>query len=463
MEASTPMKHYLDVAWRRKWWLVAPMVLATAASVALAMWMPKLYRASTTILVARQSVPEDIARSTVTLHVEERLRSLQVQMLSRSYLEPIAREFQMIPAGAGDAEIEATCRKLSRQISPEFDVHDYSWFKISVQDVDPKRAASIANRLADRFIEQNSQLRASQAAGTLEATGNWQEKYRQELAQRDAEIAAFKQQHAFELADQQPANAQFLYSAQNRSTQLTSDIQGLQDRLAALRAQPSTPPSADASRLVTAQAELAVLLESYTDEHPLVKRKREQIAELIRSPAGANVPAAGANPADDAQHGPIAIQIVTIENEVKGLERDLAQANSDIETYRARIGNAAPTQQKLLELTRDYDELKRRFDTAVVQTEQAQRAQDIEESNMGDQFQIQDRASPTTAPLKRNFRYVAAVLALGLVLGVGAATARDLADQTVRGEEDFAAGFPDLPVYSVIPNLDVGQKTGSSA
>jgi capsular polysaccharide biosynthesis protein len=82
---------------------------------------------------------------------------------------------------------------------------------------------------------------------------------------------------------------------------------------------------------------------------------------------------------------------------------------------------------------------------------------------MGDQFRIQDRASPTTAPLKRNLRYVAAVLALGLVLGVGAATARDLADQTVRGEEDFAAGFPDLPVYAVIPNLDVGQNSGRSA
>ena len=48
-----------------------------------------------------------------------------------------------------------------------------------------------------------------------------------------------------------------------------------------------------------------------------------------------------------------------------------------------------------------------------------------------------------------------------LLLTGGATAARELVDHTLKGEQEFASLFPDLPVYAVIPNLTVAR--GSSA
>lgn len=451
LEYSTQARQYIDIAWRRKWWIAVPTALALATSLAMLALTPKVYRSSTTILMTQQSVPEDIVRSTVTLHMEERMRNLQVQILSRSYIEQIAREFAMIPADAGDAEVEKICRALSIRITPEVDVRDYSWLRISVEDGDPKRAASIANRLAGLFIEQNSKMRASQAAGTLEATGTWQEKYRLELAKRDAEISEFKQHNAFDLPEQQPGNVEFLNSAQNRSMQLSSDLRSRNDRLVALRTRHPLPgaigatPFEGETRLAKYQRELADLLVSYTEEYPLVKQKREQIAELLRSPL----------PAAADQREPIPLEIASIENDIRELDRDRASEHAKIDSYRAHLANAPQIQQQLIALTRDYDQVKRQFDTAVVQSEQAQRSQDLEGSNKAQQFQIQDRAYPATVPKTPKFQYPLAVFLLGLMVSFSAVTVRELLDQSVRSEEEFAALFPDLPICGVIPSLNV--------
>ena len=449
-EYSTQTRQLIDIAWRRKWWIAVPMALALAASTAMIALAPKVYRSSTTILMTQQSVPEDIVRSTVTLHMEERMRNLQVQILSRSYIEQVAREFAMIPANAGDAEIEKICRALSVRITPEVDVRDYSWLRISVEDGDPLRAAGIANRLAGLFIEQNSKMRASQAAGTLEATGTWQEKYRLELAKRDAEISEFKQRNAYDLPEQQPGNVEFLNGAQNRSMQLSSDLRLRNDRLVALRTRQPLPgaigttPIEGEPRLAMYQRELAELLVTYTEDYPLVKRKREQIAELLRSPL----------PATAAGREPIPLEIASIENDIRELDRDRASEHAKIESYRAHIANAPQIQQQLIALTRDYDQVKHQFDTAVLQTEQAQRSQDLEGSNKAQQFQIQDRAYPATVPKTPKFQYPLAVVLLGLLVGVSAVAMRELLDQTVRSEEEFAALFPGLPICGVIPSLN---------
>jgi uncharacterized protein involved in exopolysaccharide biosynthesis len=395
----------------------------------------------------------------VTLRIEERMRSLELQIFSRSYLEQIAREFRMVPADASEAEIEVACLKLRAQVIPELDKQNFSWFRISVEDGDPKRAAGIANQLAGLFIEENSRMRASQATGTLEATENWEQRYRMELVRRDEEVAAFKKENLYALPDQQPANEQLLYHARNNVADLTTDLQSANDLLDKLRSQrdaeratpvagglPGSAAEGDVGRLAALQHELEGLLASYTEENPLVKRKRTQIAELVRTPPDAVVAGSHRNPAVAAALDSISVHIAAVENE--------------IHAYSARIGSSPRLQPKFLELIRDSDQAKRQLEIAVVQNEQAQHLQDLEDSKSGDQFQIQDRASPPMAPFKPNvFEYLIAGIGLGVAIGVGAAAAREFVDQSVRSEDEFASVFPGLAVYGVIPSLDVGPKS----
>lgn len=474
MDSSSDFKRYIDIAWRRKWWLVVSTVLGLVTSVVLLRVMPKAYRASTTILVTQRGVPDEIVRSTVTLRVEEQMRSLEQQVLSRSFLEQVARKLELLPANPSEADVEAACDRLRAQITPEIDKQGFSWFRISVVAADPARAADIANLLAALFIEQDSTMRATQAAGTLEATESWEAGYRAELTKRENELSDLERQNRYSSPDQQPVNMQLLSVSQNRVAQLTSDFQLRSDRLVALRVQqqadretevssrlPHGATGASPPGLGVLQRELTELLATYTDEHPLVKRKRDQIAELIRttSPPEAQVASGGSFSVDLRS-----LEIASLEHELETNRIDRAREEARVGTYRARIDSASQVKPKFVELTRGYDQVTHELDVARAKNEQARHSQDLEGWKNGEQFRIQDRAFPQPEPISPNaLLFLEAGLGLGLALGAGAIVAREFVDQTVRGEEEFAAEFPDLPVFVVIPNLGVRQRTHGSA
>jgi uncharacterized protein involved in exopolysaccharide biosynthesis len=460
---SAALRRFVEIAWRWKTWLIAATAISAAAGLALVAVTPKLYRATTTIIVTRQSVPESIVRSAVSMGIEERLKNLKVQLFSRAYLEVIAREFTLVPADADENAIEAACDDLRKRVSTEMDLRGFSWFRISVEDGRPERAAGIANRLAALFMEQNSRMRASQAAGAVELTEGWEDRYRAELAQRDVAIEEFNRRHVDALPDQQEADALLLSGAQSRAAQLTTDLRTRRDDLAALRAERERRPAAEAGSgegdvsVETLQAEITALLTSYTESNPLVKRKRARLAELVRSLP--EEPATG-GPPSAARVDPTDGRIAALEDEIKRLDDDRERETAGVASYRAKMASAPIVQQERLDLMRGYDQVKTQFDDAAAQTEQAQRSQQLEQSNKGEQFQVQDIAHPPVTPETPDpFRYVLVSMGFGLMIGAGGIGARELVVQTVRTEKEFAADFPELPVYGVIPNLRAGTAT----
>ncbi len=464
MDQRIQVKQYVDLAWRRRWWILAPTALGLAGSVFLASWLPKVYRASTTILVMRQSIPEDIVRTTVTTRVEERIRSLKIQVKSRRYLEQVVKELGLAAANASEGDLERSCARLSHNVDLDWDRQGLSWFNIMADDGNSKRAADIANRLAELFIEQNSALREAQAKGTVETVEGWLEKTEGELRTRDEELARYKAKNLYELPDQQAATLQLLNSAQTRIQQLTSDIHMRSERLATARAEdkarratadalglPAVNDDPDARTFAQMNRELQDLLTNYTDENPLVKRKREQIAQFAVNHPGVGV----SKPADPESAVPGSPEIGRLQGEIRGLEADRDREQRNVDMLRRRIENMPLRQQELAALTRDYETLQKQYDANFVQKEQAKRAQDIEAAKKGEQFQIQDRARPPVKPAKPN---VPAIVLLGLLggmgLGVGVALLLEFLDHTVRNEEEFARRYPDLPILGSIPNLD---------
>jgi polysaccharide chain length determinant protein (PEP-CTERM system associated) len=461
VDTRSQIKDYLDVAWRRRWWFIVPSVLGVCVSGYLAFTLPKIYRASTTILVLRQSVPADLVQSTVTMRIEERMKSLRIQVMSRRYLEKIVKEFGFVGHDASEAALERACQHLEDSVDLDWDKRDLSWFNIMVTDKQPKRAADVANGLADLFIEQNTQMRAAQAQGTVDTVEGWLEKTEAELRQRDQEIAKYKASHIYELPDQQPAALSLLTAAQARVQQLTGDIQSRNDRLAIMRieeknrrasgtAAASASEDPDSRALAQMDRELQDLLTNYTEENPLVRRKRSQIAQFQALHPGLSAP----KPTADGGV-PTSPEISRLEADIRALEADRRREQTNIDQLRGRLANMPLRLQELTNLTRDYDSLKTRYDQTSAQREQAQRAQDIEVARKGEQFQVQDRARPPAVPFKPNVvQLVMMGLLTGLALGAGAAVGLEFLDQSIRSEDEFAVRFPDLPILGSIPGLD---------
>ena len=475
MDQRMQVKLVVDVAWRRRWWILVPTVVGLAGSMLLARSLPKIYRASTTILVMRQSIPEDIVHTTVTTRVEERIRSLKIQVKSRRYLEQVVKELGMAPASASAGQLEQACARLSSSVDLDWDKQGLSWFNITVDNANAQRAADIANRLAELFIDQNSALREAQAKGTVETVEGWLEKTEKELRKRDAELARYKAQNLYELPDQQAATLQLLNAAQTRIQQLTGDIQMRSERLATARAEEkmrraeagalgvvASGDDANARVFAQMQRELQDLLSSYTEENPLVRRKREQIAQFTKnhpalSPPGSNSPTGG-----DRESGAVSSpEVARLEGEIRSLDADRGREQRNVDMLRHRIENMPLRQQELAALTRDYETLQHQYDANFAQKEQAKRAQDIEAAKKGEQFQIQDRARPPVKPSEPNVMQIVLLGLLGgLGLGAGLASLLEFIDHTVRSEEEFAHRYPDLAILGSIPNLDAD--TGGS-
>ena len=461
------VKLYLDVIYRRKWWILIPPLLSLVVAFGLLERLPKVYRASTTILVIPQRLPESFVQPTVTAQVEERLSSLKVLILSRTYLEKVVRELSLVPEGAPDSSIEEACARISQNIEVLYDRFRWSFFTITATHQDPEKAAGIANRLAELFIEHNNALRERQAEGTLSTVESWRSGKDIQLSQLEQEIAEYRRAHLWELPEQRAANIQLLSGAQQRVQRLTNEMRALQERDVHLQSQLQSQNLLEAAvglsgnpdpvlrKLTTLKEELGDLRVSYTDDHPAVRAKLAEIAEFRRLH-----PEMGSQ--DQAESYTESLAVLGLKRESERLKLEVAslgeereEARKEVEQYAARVDNAPVREQELLALTRDYNRLKLVYDELLSKKEQAIRGKDLETSKQGEQFEVQDRARAPAAPFKPDPNSIVLLcLFVGVGLGVGIALLLEFLDQSVRTETEFRQSFPDLSLLAIIPSMN---------
>src|SRR5262245_54899336 len=90
------LTEYWWLVWRYKWLLMLPFVTLCIGTVLYNRTLPDIYRASSSVLVEAPKVPESYVQSTVPARVQDRLRTITQQITSRSRLEQVARELQLI-------------------------------------------------------------------------------------------------------------------------------------------------------------------------------------------------------------------------------------------------------------------------------------------------------------------------------------------------------------------------------
>lgn len=468
MDTRAQILFYLNIAWRRKWLMLVPLVIGLGVSAGMVGRLPKVYLASTTILVTPQQVPSDLVRTTVTTQVTDSISSLTVQVLSRTYLEKVVREFGYVNDTATDQEIEVACRRLARNVDVHYDRREVTWFKILVEDGDPQRAAGVANRLAELFTEQNSQRRTEEATDTLREVERWLAEKKTFLDKKESAVAEFKRLYPWELAESMAANLRLL---ETRNAQLighNTEIRSLEDRLGELRLQVQSQEALDAMtdpdkvtdpalrQLLLLETELADLLVRYTESNPAVKRKRAEIdAHVARHPSLTQVES---EEGEDTRVslGLLGIQseIVKIENEIEREKESRKRTQTSINELTRRIDNMPKRQAELLALTRDLGSIQADYNELLKKRENARRAEEMEAARRGEQFRVQDVAQTPRVPYKPRTQMILIYGALaGLGLGLSVVAGLELLDQTIRSEAQFQATFPEVKLLISMPHI----------
>ncbi len=188
---STPkplgINDYVAIGLRQKWFIIIPLVCSIIISMAVYKLLPKVYKATTLILVQPQSVPESYVRPTVTATVMDRLNTISQEILSRTRLEKVIQEFNLYADLRKKAPMEVVVEKMAKAVEVNIAKgiqpgsrgdRAQNAFTVSFEGEEPRNVMMVTNKLASLFIEENLKVRELQAEGTSnflikELSGTW--------------------------------------------------------------------------------------------------------------------------------------------------------------------------------------------------------------------------------------------------------------------------------------------------
>jgi receptor protein-tyrosine kinase/non-specific protein-tyrosine kinase len=157
------LRHYLGVVWRRKFVLLAIVLLIPAAVYAISKQVPKEYESSTTLQIEATAVSSSVFSNAVTVNAstaEDAARLIQTTLVAELAAEELGEDRD----GA---------RGLLSQISVELDTSTSAststdFLTITARDEDPQRAADIANAFGDAVAQRRTRDAVQSIEKTIE-------------------------------------------------------------------------------------------------------------------------------------------------------------------------------------------------------------------------------------------------------------------------------------------------------
>lgn len=486
---------FLEMARRYLWLLVIPPIVGLFCALVYSSTKQDVYQSTMLIAVVPQRIPNEFVRSTVTLQIEERLNAIEVQVKSRTVLEPMITEFGLYPDELERFPMEDVVRMMRGDIAVELENprprEQPSAFRVSYSYTNAETAARVTQRLGSIFVDQNIRDRGALAEATDEFLQSQLADARQRLEVQEARLEVFRERYGSSLPTQLNSNLQAI---QNAQLQIQAHVEGIarnRDRKAMLERlyreaatepvlvaaspvpqAPTTPgavPQGTArQQLTTARAALASLEVSLTPEHPDIVRIKRLIAEL--EPKAAAEVTEAQTPDDDDDDVNVVLtreelarrdNLRQMEAEIDSLDRQTAFRESEeqrlqalVAEYQRRIEAAPGIESEWTALTRDYDTQQAAYRSLLTKSEAARVAVDLENRQIGENFRVLDPAGVPGRPVSPNRpRISASGIVGGLLLGIAIAGLLEFRDASYRSEADVSTVLR-LPVLAAVPYIE---------
>ncbi len=465
------LSKYINIALRRKYWIIISFLLVLLAGLTYLLKAPKIYESKTLILVQEQKVPQEFVRSIVSSDAEDRLRTITQQVTSRTNLEKIISENKLYNEET-EMLLEEKVALLSKNVN--IDVArggrgGGSAFSISFQGKEPRKVMQVTNDLAYNFIDANIKIRETQAMGTSEFLADELKDVRQRLQEKEELLKDYKEKHRGGLPEQLQTNLSILGRLQAQLEQLNSNLRDAENRKLILQqgissnisGEPGVSGSAFSSPLTELERlknELEALSSKYTEKHPDIISLKKRIAALEASGEAVQEtePDQGTN---EQINEPVTVnqalrlQLKNIDLEIAGIREEINEVNKKINYYDRMVAETPKREQELLSLNRDYASLNEQYQSMLDRQWDAEISVSMERKQKGEQFKVIDPAQIPLKPIKPDAKKIMLMtLALGLGLGCGIAYLLELMDTSYK-TPDEAGNDLNIPVLASIPLL----------
>jgi polysaccharide chain length determinant protein (PEP-CTERM system associated) len=485
---------YWPLVGRHHWHFLVPFFLGWLTVWSVSWVLPSVYRSGTLILVAQPTMPKDYVVPNIGDDLQQRLQSITQQILSRTRLLHIIDQLNLYAEAGRRLTPDERVELMRKDIEIELvrDKDELTAFNIYYSSHDPHMAQKVTSELTNLFISENMEMRQRQSQDTTNFLGSQLEAAKNILAEQEAKIREFKDQHPGELPAQLQSNLAILGGAQsqlqneedalNVAKHQVAYLQSLLNQYHSLQRSSKTGDGATMGlsaldqELDRLKGQLADLNSHYTERHPDVRKLKEQIAqtEKMRDEIVAGLKAnasntqadagTGAVPRDDTglqETGPmlqIQGQLQANQVEISNREHAIAALKAQVSVYQARLNQEPVREQQLTDLTRGYEQSKANYDELLKKKNGSEMATSMELRQQGEHFRILDPPSLPVKPSSPNrFKLCGIGLVVGVLLGAAVSAGTEIMDDRVFSEKDLKERIPTI-IISEIPNLATAEE-----
>jgi protein tyrosine kinase modulator len=467
---------------RRRWVLIVTLtVIGAPLAYGIAKFLPAKYKSETLVLVQPPTVSTKIVEPLDTINLSERLASMKQQILSRTRLEPIIRQFGLYPRDVNRVSMDILVGRLQDaiEVTPvqpmaETQANNLPGFFVNVTFSDPRLAQQICTTVTSMFIEENLSVSQQNSQVTTDFLSQQLDDAKKNLNEQDGKLAAFKSRYLNSLPDEEQTNLNLLTgltSQLDAATQALARAQQdksfaeslLTQQIGAWQAsQSGTEASPDTleQQLALLETQLTSLQAKYTDDYPDVIKTKNDIALLQKkiadnasqkAPADPNKVRAGL--VEPAQITQLRAQIHSYEQVITEKAKEQETIKEQIKVYEDRVQSSPVVEEQYKELTRGYQTALDSYNDLLKKQSDAMMAQDLQREQAGEQFRVLDPANLPTKPSFPNPPlFTLGGAAGGLGLGLVLAFLLEMRDTSLRSERDVEFALR-LPVLAVVPSI----------
>jgi polysaccharide chain length determinant protein (PEP-CTERM system associated) len=474
------------VMFRRRWVLILTLtIVGGPLAYGISRFLPNRYKSQTLVLVEQQTVPSDFVKPVETSDISQRLGSMQQQILSRTRLEPVIRQFGLFSEEINQVPMDALVERLRKaiEVSPvlpmvETRANDLPGFYVSVTLDNPRIAQRICSTVTSMFIEENLRLRQRHSEDTTQFLTQQLTDAKSKLDQQDAKLAAFKSRYMGSLPDEEKTNLGLLAGS---ITQLDATTQALSraqedkgfaeamltQQIAAWKeSSAGRNPETLEDQLQAMEAQLADLQAKYRDGHPDVVKVKNSIAAIQKKIAEnenhekvTSSERKRVSSVEPTQVTQLRAQIHMFQQVIAEKLREQEDIKRQIKIYQQRAESSPAIEQNYKELTRDYQTALDFYNELLKKRDQAAMASDLERRQQGEQFRVLDPANLPESPSFPNRRLFAlGGFAGGLALGLSIAFLLESRDTSLRTESDVELVLHSA-VLAMIPRIEPALST----
>ena len=457
---------YLAIVRRRKWWIIIPTLVMPVVTFGISLLLPNIFTSQTLVLVEQQKVPEAYVKSVVTEELNQRLTTMQEQILSRSRLQPLIERYNLFPKKAS-APMEEKVDLMRKQIEVSAVRGDFGGrtgglpgFYISFTASDPRMAQQICAELTSMFMSENIRLREQNAVGTTEFIKTQLDDAKGKLTEQDSRLATFKKKYIGQLPGQEQTSFSMLSTLNTQLQTATQELAELQRQKTYAEAmltqsvqtwessrslgQPTVTPQTLEQQLSSAEAQLVGLQGRYTDTHPDIVKVKRDIALLRQKIDEQNqIVPAPPKPEKDTkaafappQIQQLRAQLRMIDDRSRDKQKEATQLQQQIKIYQARIQLSPVVEEEYKEITRDYQTALGFYNDLLRKKNDSEMATNLERRQQGEQFRVLDPANLPEKPTSpKRPVYAASGLGAGLGLGLLLALLMEMKDKSLRTEK----------------------------